>query len=157
MTGATAELIDSYEAAPSSIKAAIEGLTEAQFLHEPGEGEWSIHKVIIHLADSETVGYWRIRKTLAEDEPELVAYDEARWADTLNYNLQDRNLALQLFGALRSSTAALLRTIPQDAWERVGIHAENGRMTVYDLFNTYLEHGNAHLHQIEQIKQNHLL
>lgn len=157
MPGATAELIDSYEAAPSSIKAAIEGLTEAQLLHEPGAGEWSIHKVIIHLADSEAVGYWRIRKTLAEDEPELATYDEAKWADKLNYTLQDRNLALLLFGALRSSTAALLRTIPQDAWERVGIHAENGRMTVHDFFNTYLEHGNVHLQQIEQTKRAHLL
>lgn len=153
MPSATAELIDSYEAAPSSITAAIEGLTEAQLLYEPGEGEWSIHKVLIHLADSEAVGYWRIRKTLAEDEPELAVYDEARWANALNYNLQDRNLALKLFATLRSSSAALLRTIPQDAWERVGIHAENGRMTVYDLFNLYLKHGEVHLQQIERIKQ----
>ncbi len=153
MPGATAERIDSYEASSSSITAAIEGLTEAQLLHEPGGGEWSIHKVIIHLADSEAVGYLRIRKTLAEDEPELTIYDEAQWADKLSYNLQDRNLALKLFGALRSSTAALLRTIPQEAWERVGIHTENGRMTVYDLFNTYLEHGNVHLQQIERIKR----
>ncbi len=153
MPSATAELIDSYEAAPSSITTAIEGLTETQLLHEPGEGEWSIHEVLIHLADSEAVGYWRIRKTLAEDEPMLAVYDEARWAEALNYNLQDRNLALKLFAALRSSSAALLRTISQDAWERVGIHAENGRMTVYDLFNTYLEHGKVHLQQIERIKQ----
>lgn len=153
MPGATAELIDTYEAVPSSIVAAIEGLTEAQLLHEPGEGEWSIHKVLIHLADSEAVGYWRIRKTLAEDEPELAVYDEAQWADALNYNLQDRNLALKLFAALRSSSAALLRIIPQEAWERTGIHVENGRMTVYDLFTTYLEHGEVHLRQIERIKQ----
>ena len=153
MSSATAELIDSYEAAPSSIIAAIEGLSEAQLLHEPGKGEWSIHKVLIHLADSEAAGYWRVRKTLAEDEPELAVYDEARWAEALNYNLQDRNLALKLFATLRSSSAALLRTIPQDAWERVGIHAENGRMTVYDLFTLYLEHGEAHLQQIERVKQ----
>ena len=153
MPSATAELIDSYEAAPSSITTAIEGLTEAQLLHEPGKGEWSIHKVIIHLADSEAVGYWRIRKTLAEDEPMLAVYDESRWAEALNYKLQDRNLALNLFAALRTSNAALLRTIPQHAWERVGIHAENGRITVYDLFHTYLKHGEVHRQQIEQIKQ----
>jgi hypothetical protein len=153
MLSATAELIDSYEAAPSFIFAAIEGLTETQLLHEPGNDEWSIHKILVHLADSEAVGYWRIRKTLAEDEPELAVYDEARWANALNYNLQDRDLALKLFATLRSSSAALLRTISQNAWERVGIHAENGRVTVYDLFTTYLEHGEVHLQQIEQIKQ----
>ncbi|GAC1358248.1 MAG: hypothetical protein NVSMB44_05530 [Ktedonobacteraceae bacterium] len=153
MPSANAELIESYEQSPSSIAAALEGLTEAQLLHRPGNDEWSIHEIIIHLADSEAVGYWRIRKTLAEAEPELAVYAEAVWGEKLQYRLQDRALALKLFSAQRSASAALLRLIPLEAWERVGNHTENGHMTVYDLFITYLEHGKAHLQQIKHIKQ----
>jgi hypothetical protein len=152
MPVASAQLIDNYAAAPSSIKTAIEGLTEAQFLHKSGKDEWSIHEIIVHLADSEAIGYTRIRKTLAEHEPELTVYDEAAWAKQLNYQELDRDLALKLFTTLRSASAALLRTIPPDAWERVGIHAENGRMTIYNLFNIYLEHGEVHRRQIERVK-----
>ncbi len=152
MPHATAQLIQRYETIPSSIVAAIEGLTEAQLLHKAQESEWSIHEILLHLADSEVVGYYRIRKTLAEHEPELAVYDEAAWADKLNYHLQDHNLALKLFSTLRSASATLLRIIPSEAWDRAGIHSENGKMTVYDLFNTYLKHGEVHLQQIERVK-----
>lgn len=55
--------------------------------------------------------------------------------------------------SLRVSTAALLRSLPTEAWERTGSHPERGKMNVYDLFNVYLEHGEIHLQQIERIKQ----
>lgn len=153
MPVATTQLIENYESIPSSITAAMEGLTETQILYKAREGEWSIHEIVIHLADSEAIGYTRIRKTLAEHEPVLTVYDEAAWAEKLNYHQQDRNLALQLFSTLRLASAALLRTISSDAWERVGLHPENGKMTVYNLFNLYLEHGEVHLRQIERVKK----
>ena len=119
----------------------------------PAIGEWSIHEVVIHLADAEVVGYWRIRKALAEEGSALGVYDEEAWASKLSYRIQDRALALQLFTALRASTAALLRLLPEDAWLRIAVHAERGDLSVLDLFNTYVEHGETHLQQIEQIKQ----
>jgi hypothetical protein len=150
---ATVEQLNAFAAFPSHIASTIEGLTEAQLLYAPQAGEWSIHEVIVHLADSEAVGFWRIRKTLAEHEPELAVYGEATWASALNYRQQDHMLALRLFTDLRAANAALLRLIPQEAWERIGIHAERGPVTVYDLFMTYYGHGENHLQQIEHIIQ----
>jgi hypothetical protein len=65
----TPEQIDNYGMAPSSIMAALEGLTEAQIQLTPAEDEWSIHEIVIHLADSEVVGYLqqieRIKRSLS--------------------------------------------------------------------------------------------
>lgn len=152
MPAPTSEQLNIYETAPSRIATAIEGLSEAAMHHKPEE-DWSIHEIVIHLADSETIGFWRLRKTLAEAESTLAVYDEAAWASNLAYQAQDRTLALALFTALRASTAALLRLLPAVAWERTSLHPEQGEMSVYDIFNLYLEHGDIHLHQIQHLKQ----
>ncbi|HEY5002327.1 MAG TPA: DinB family protein [Ktedonobacteraceae bacterium] len=153
MPGATPEQIERYDMAPSLVIVALEGLDETHIQHIPAEGEWSIHQIVIHLADSETMGYWRIRKTLAEDNSILPIYDEAAWAQKLSYHSQERTLALALFSNLRASTTALLRSLPAESWELTSNHPEHGKITVYDLFNIYLEHGEIHLQQIERIKQ----
>lgn len=149
----TKEQIDAYEQLPERIMAAIADLDETQLQFVPAIGEWNIHEVVIHLADAEAVGYWRIRRALAEQRAELSAYNEEVWASKLSYRVQDRTLALQLFTALRASTAALLHLLPEEAWSRIALHAERGELSVLDLFNIYVEHGQAHLQQIEQLKQ----
>ena len=150
---ATPEQIERYEMAPLLVIAALEGVDETDMQHIPAKGEWSIHQIVIHLADSETMGYWRIRKTLAEEDSILPIYDEAAWAQKLSYHSQERTLALALFSSLRASTTALLRSLPAESWELTSHHPEHGKITVYDLFNIYPEHGEIHLQQIERIKQ----
>ena len=103
----TTEQINAYAHLPERIVAAIADLDETQLQFVPAIGEWSIHEVVIHLADAEAVGYWRIRRALAEQRSELPVYNEEVWASKLSYRIQDRTLALQLFTALRASTAAL--------------------------------------------------
>jgi DinB superfamily len=149
----TPKQLDEYEMAPSSIMTALEGLDEAQIRQTPAENEWSIHEIVIHLADSETMGYMRLRMAIAQDTPLLPAYKEAVWAKRLKYDAQARGLALALFANLRAASAALLRTLTEEEWKRVAIHPECGRMSVCDLFDLYSEHGEIHLQQIERIKQ----
>lgn len=153
MSHPTLEQLDAYETTPSQIATAIEGLSETDLRYIPGTDEWSIQEVIIHLPDSESVGFMRLRKTIAEDKPTLPIYDEVAWAKNLAYATQDRHLALELFALMRHSSAALLRSIPVEAWECTGIHPERGVITLYDIFTFYLEHGRLHLEQIETLKK----
>jgi hypothetical protein len=54
---------------------------------------------------------------------------------------------------LRQTSAALLRQLPAETWERTGLHTTNGEMSLYSIFQTYLQHGEAHLRQIEDVKR----
>ena len=153
MPAPTIEQINLFEETPSLVISVIEGLSESQVQQSPAPGEWSIHEIVIHLGDSETFGYERLRTTLAEDKPVLPIYDEDAWARKLKYHQQERHLALALFFAQRRSTAALLRMLSPEAWERTAMHPERGEISLYDIFITYLEHGNIHLAQIEHVKQ----
>ena len=153
MPAPTIEQINSFEGVPSRIISIIEGLNESQMHYAPAHGAWSIHEVVIHLGDSETFGFERLRKTIAEVKPTLQVYDEDAWARNLSYHRQERHLAFALFSAQRRSTAALLRMLPAETWERTAIHPERGEISLYDIFTIYLEHGEIHLAQIEHIKQ----
>jgi DinB superfamily len=149
----TSEQINAYEEVPARLVAALEDLNEGQMHFVPAIGEWSIHEIVIHLADSEVIGHMRVRKTIAEPGSTLPIYDEEAWAGKLSYRLQDQRLAIELFRALRASTAALLRALPEETWQRLSLHPERGEMSFYDVFVLYLEHGEIHLQQIERIKQ----
>jgi hypothetical protein len=149
----TLEQINDYETTPARVGAAIEGLSETQMLYSPKYDEWCIHEIVLHLPDSETFAYERMRRTIAEEKPLLQVYPEAMWAQKLFYQKQDYRLALNLFTLQRQATGALLRALPPKVWERTGVHSENGEMDLYALFITYLNHGNTHLAQIEQRKQ----
>ena len=45
----------------------------------PEPGEWSVARCIGHIVDSELVAGARERWIIAEDEPEIVGYDQALW------------------------------------------------------------------------------
>ena len=149
----TIEQINAFESVPSLVISALADLSESQMHYVPSPGEWSIHEVVIHLGDSETFGFERLRKTIAEDKPTLQVYDEDAWARNLSYPRQERHFALALFSAQRRSTAALLRMLPPEAWKRTAMHPERGEISLYDIFTIYLEHGAIHLAQIEQLKR----
>src|SRR5215469_14625329 len=136
----TTEQFHTYATIYERIAAAIDGLTSEQLQTRLAENEWSIQQVLLHLPDSEAVGYERIRRIIAEEHPTLQPFDEEAWARNLHYDQQDPRLALELFKLLRQNTVVLLHRLPTAAWERTGLHAERGVMSLYKVFQTYLNH-----------------
>ncbi len=153
MSSATQEQMTSFAAVPAQIAAETQALTLEQLGYKPAENEWCIHEVLVHLADSEIVGSWRLRKTLTEDKPILSEYDEAAWATILKYDQQDCTQALELFALLRDTNASLLDIVSAEDWERTAIHETRGPLTLYDIFVMYLDHAETHLQQIRTLKQ----
>ena len=55
----------------------------------PSNGEWSVLGLIGHIADAELVVSGRYRWILAQDEPELIGYDQDRWVTALHHREDD--------------------------------------------------------------------
>jgi hypothetical protein len=104
--------------------------------------------VASHLADSEIVTAWRLRQTLAEDEPAIENYDQDRWAAGLGYGRRDVATSLETFAAVRAANLELLRMLDEDGWQRAYRHAEYGRLTLSTLLHHKSDHDLAHLRQI---------
>ena len=142
-------LFQRYADGPARIKAALSAVPADALRWRPAPGEWSAHEVVVHCADSETNAAARIRYLAAEADPVINGYDEAEWARRFDYSGHPLEPALALVEAVRANTAALLRRMPDDAWERAGRHTESGRYAAEDWLRIYAEHLEIHARQIE--------
>jgi hypothetical protein len=142
-------LIEQYADGPARLRGALARVPADALEWRPAPGEWSAHEIACHCADSEANAALRIRYLLAEREPLIVGYDQDAWAARLDYHGHPIEPALAVVDAVRASTAALIRTLPEDAWAREGRHTESGRYTAETWLEIYAEHLEAHSRQIE--------
>jgi len=144
-----ARLIERYAAGPGRLRQALAAVPAPAMQWRPEPDAWSAHEVAVHCADSETQAASRIRVLTSEKEPLIVGYDQDAWARDHDYHAHPVDLALAVVDAVRASTAALLRRLPEAAWAREGRHTESGRYTAEDWLRIYAEHLEGHARQIE--------
>ena len=145
------QLIESYGKASSLLKNALPKFPKEMWRWKPAPEKWSIHEIIIHLADSEVNSYLRCRRFIAEPGGGVYAYDENKWEKHLNYHEQDTDDALALFDLLRKTSFELIKKVPDETWETATImHSENGLMRFTDWLKVYEEHIPVHIRQMER-------
>ena len=152
------EIIESYRTGFERIKETLANCSKGTWKYKPSTLEWSIHEIIVHLADAEANGYVRMRRFIAEPGSKVMAYDQDRWAMKLDYAHQSAEEALELFGLLRSTSYTILVSLPESSWANTVQHSENGVMTLEDWLETYESHVTEHIVQIKnniaQLKAN---
>jgi hypothetical protein len=116
----------------------------------PAPGEWSVIECVGHLADAEMVASARLRWILAEDEPDIVGYDQDRWVDGLRHRDDDPEGLLALFDALRAANLRLWASTPSGAKGRIGRHRERGPESYELVFRMLAGHDRFHVAQAER-------
>jgi hypothetical protein len=116
----------------------------------PAPAEWSVVECLGHLADAEMVASARLRWILAEDEPDIVGYDQDRWVDNLRHRDDDPERLLALFGALRAANLRLWAPTPSEAKGRIGRHRERGPESYELVFRMLAGHDRFHVAQAER-------
>ncbi|MEQ6048780.1 DinB family protein [Lysinibacillus capsici] len=149
------DLIKEYSLGYTMIWDAIEGLTEEELRYKPAPNKWSIHQILIHVTDSEISATPRLKKVLAEEEPILVSFDQDAWANTLSYDLLDREQYLHLFKLLRTSMQPILDNLTSEQSRRVGMYIDQERFTFKQLLEFRVQHVRDHLDQIERVKNSY--
>jgi hypothetical protein len=146
-------LIDQYEAGASKPAQAIAGLSREQLNAPPppgAPGAWTIQQVIMHLMDSDLIGSDRMKRIIAEDNPEIIGYNESLFATRLFSHRLDAAMACETFRLNRLLTSTILRHLPDEAFHRRGRHNERGEMTLADTVRIYADHLDHHLRFIER-------
>jgi DinB superfamily len=116
----------------------------------PAPGEWSALECIGHLVDGELVVSGRLRLILAEDEPDIVGYDQDRWVARLHGPDDDPDQLIAQFDALRRANLRLWATVPAAARARVGVHRERGPESFELTWRLLMGHDRFHLAQAER-------
>jgi DinB family protein len=115
----------------------------------PEPGEWSVVECLGHLVDSELTTSARVRWILAEDQPDIVAYDQALWVDRLHHRDDDPADLITLFETLRSANLRLWRSRPEGDRKRFGLHRERGPESYEMIVRLAAGHDRLHLDQAE--------
>jgi hypothetical protein len=116
----------------------------------PEPTEWSVIECLGHLVDSELTTAARVRWILAEDEPDIVGYDQDLWVDRLRHRDDDPEDLIDLFDALRSADLRLWASRSPSDRERVGIHRERGPESYGLMVRLAAGHDRFHIGQAER-------
>jgi hypothetical protein len=143
-------LIARYKAGYRVVVATLRGIRPAELEWRPAPGEWSAREVVHHLADSESISAYRLRRLLAEDDPVIQGYDQDEYARRLRYQARPMAPALEAFKAARATTAQLLDTMTDAEWQRAGTHTESGAYAAERWLEIYAAHGEIHAKQIRK-------
>jgi len=144
--------IDLYGNGFALLKETLGDIPRKSWKFKPAPNEWSIHEVIVHLADSETNAALRARMLVAEPGRALMAYDQDKWAVELKYHDQDVDDALKMVKFARRTTYQWLKKLPEAVFDNSVVHPEFDKpYTFTQWLSIYSAHIPGH---IEQIKKN---
>jgi uncharacterized damage-inducible protein DinB len=139
------EMIDAYLAGVGQLRKAVAGLSHEQLLARPVAGKWSTLETVCHLADFEPILADRMKRVIALDRPQLLAADENRFVAQLAYHHRDLDEELAIVENTRRQMARILRNLPAEALDRVGIHSERGPKTLAEVLTSATNHITHHL------------
>lgn len=139
------ELVERFARGGEVLTYAAQGLTAEQQTKRIGPGEWSIIELIVHVLDADLVFGERMKRLIAEDGPTLLAFDDEKWMDRLDYRSMPLDEAAALFDANRRWVARLLRKCDETDFARSGNHSEKGPQTLAHVLAYATNHLDHHL------------
>jgi uncharacterized damage-inducible protein DinB len=144
------QMIESYLAGPVALRKAVTTMSREQVQARPVAGKWSTLEVLCHLADFDPIMADRMKRIIAEDKPQLIGADENRFAAALAYHQRDAEEELMIIEKTRLQFARILRSLPAEALNRVGVHNERGPLTLEQILTTTTNHIPHHLKFIQE-------
>ncbi len=150
MTRTRAERIEDIRNFPEKIKTLLETLPAEGITYTYRPGGWNIQQLIHHCADSHMNAVIRFKLALTEDQPTILPYKQAEWAEL--YDTKTVNLwwSVQLLEGLHKRWAALLENMTEEEFARTYIHPEH-KHSIFSLdeataqYSWHCRHHLAHL------------
>jgi DinB superfamily len=143
-------LIDQYLAGSEALRQAVRGLSHDQLTARPVPGKWSTLGVVAHIADFESIIADRMMRVISHERPLLLVADENLMAATLDYQNRDVDAELALVDLTRKRMARILRKLPVESVQRVGVHTFRGLVSLEAILTSAVQHIPHHIAFIEE-------
>lgn len=142
--------IELYGRGYDMLMETLKDIPREMWKFKPEPKEWSVHEVLVHLADSETNAALRARKLIVEPGGALMGYDQDKWAIELDYHNQSYEDALEVVKLVRKTTYELLKKQPDEVFEHTAKHPEYEEPYTFEKWlNIYSAHIPGHIEQIQ--------
>ena len=147
------EKVKLYAEGYESFSKVLETLPKEMWQFKPSPKDWSVHEIIIHLADSEAVAAMEVRMFIGQPGGQVMTYDPDAWAANMDYHSQETEQALHMFRITRQTTSDLLKSVTSETWENTVVYPGYDEPYSFDEWlSIYSGHVPDH---IEQIKDNY--
>lgn len=128
-----------------SLEQLVAGFSDAQLRQQIIVGKWSIFENIVHLATYQHTFFKRIAIIIQEDKRPFHKYTAE--SDPLFHDNLTRGTAaiLQDLESMREGITAMLTSLREEEFQRVGVHPVYGAMTILQWTEFFLLHEAYHL------------
>ena len=125
-------------------------LPEQDLQKKYGPEKWSVRYVLHHLADSESVLFYRIRRVISEPKQVIWFYDQEAWAKKLDYSTVPLDLAKSIYTSSREGIIYYASRHYEGSQEINFVHSTAGLSTLKSEFDKVVWHNQQHVRDIEK-------
>lgn len=152
-TGERTAHLETLEAHPARMRAAVAGLTDDQLDTPYRDGGWTVRQVVHHVVDSHVNSYIRFKLAVTEEHPTICTYEQAAWAELPDARSAPVEGSLRMLESLHARWVSFLRGVGDDAFARTLHHPEMGVMTVDALLEMYGWHCAHHERHVTSLRE----
>jgi hypothetical protein len=117
----------------------------------PQSDFWTIREHIAHVFDSEIFGFTRLRKSIAEPDTGVEAFNQDMWQLSLDYSEMNIIKSINVIELLNDITSNHLLTIIDSDWTSYFInHPERGKDNLEMLVKRRISHLKDHIDYINR-------
>lgn len=139
---------------PGKLKNLVGSWSDEQLDTQYRKGGWKVRQLVNHLSDSHMMSYLRFKLALTEDNPTIIPYNEAKWAELQDSFSISIKPALQLLKGLHERWVFELKALTNREFESTFYHPEqNRKIALKESLMFYAWHCDHHYAHIENLKK----
>ena len=141
-------LLNEYQNGPLLLRGALSGMSPKDLDAAPIAGAWSTRQVICHLADAELLYADSFKRIIAEDNPPLRSMNPDLFVARLACGERDLVVEVETIDIVRRHMSGILQALPESAFQRTGVHSDDGPLTLQTLLERITRHIPHHARKI---------
>jgi len=145
------DLMDALEMNSDILERFIRQIDEDRLSRRRGEGIWTVHEHLHHLALVQPVMYKRIRMFKNEEKPVIKPYTPGPEEEKERTVSRPASELIRTFREWRDKQVELARSCSPETWEKTGTHPEYDRYSLEILLRHILTHDGWHMYRMEEI------
>ena len=136
---------------PEQMREAVRSLDDEQLNTPYREGGWTVRQLVHHVADSHMIAFYRLRRALTEEWPEIHGYDEKGFA-SLPDVAAPVEWSLEILESVHARWVMVLQSLTEEQWARGFRHSERGPMSLELATMLYAWHSRHHVAHVNHLR-----
>ena len=131
---------------PNQLIKVLEGTKGSDLDNTYRQGSWTARQVIHHMADSHINAYSRMKRTLTEDLPTILPYDEGEWAKLPDVSTVSVDVSVSMLQGIHQRLYTTINDLSISQLSRKYKHADFDKPeSMAHLIGMYAWHGRHHI------------